>query len=148
MFGKKKPTFKPALITSVIGKGVVFNGNISFVSGILIEGVVRGTIRAEDLDPNSLVIIHNSAVIHGDIHSVNVILDGVVEGSVFCRHFAELNQNCKIHGDLHYHVVSMSAGSRVNGKLTYWEDGTLLLEHLPEVSNEVSQKNEKIKEKK
>lgn len=133
MFGGKKNNYQASKVVSIVGKGMEISGNLTFNQGILIEGRVNGDIRSlDESDVDSLVVLHSNGYIKGDIYASNVILDGEINGNVFCRNYAEINQSCVVNGDLHYHVIVTNAGCCINGKLTHWEDNSRLLEHIPD----------------
>lgn len=102
--------------TTIISEGTRLHGDILFSGGLLIEGIVRGKIIAED---SSDSVLHISEVggVDGDIKVPNVVINGKVKGNVFCDGSLELASKAMVHGDVHYNLIEMAMGCQVNGAL-------------------------------
>lgn len=112
MFGKKS---RPA-IKSLIGQGSHIEGHLTFEDGLRIDGTVTGPIRAAS-DRPSLLVISESASVHGDIEADHVVINGRVNGRVQARRLLELQPKAHIEGDVHYAALEMHQGAVISGQL-------------------------------
>lgn len=112
MFSRKK---QPP-IRSLIGEGARIEGPMHFSDGLRIDGVVHGDIRAETGKP-SLLVISETAQVHGEIHAWHVIVNGSVHGPVFATTLLELQPKARIEGDVHYAALEMHQGATIAGQL-------------------------------
>lgn len=112
MFGKKK---QPP-IRSLIAAGTQIQGHLKFTDGLRIDGSVQGDIRDNEDHP-SLLVISESAVVHGEIHADHVIINGRVNGPVYANELLELQPKAHIEGDVHYKALEMHQGAVIAGQL-------------------------------
>ena len=117
MFGRKKKRQRSAEVDTVIGSRVTIHGNLEFVGGVHIDGVVRGNIAAVDDDPGAIIIISEHAEVDGEVRVPNVVLNGSVVGDVVASERVELHQLARVSGNVHYSSMEMVMGAEVNGKL-------------------------------
>ena len=117
MFGRKKKRQRTAEVDTVIGSRVTIHGNLEFVGGVHIDGVVRGNIAALDDDPDAIIIISERAEVDGEVRVPNVVLNGSVVGDVVASGRVELHQLARVSGNVHYSSMEMVMGAEVNGKL-------------------------------
>lgn len=93
-----------------MARGVRVEGDFAVEGNILIEGEVRGTINATgDLH------IGVEAKVEADIRAQNAIVAGEVKGNMRIAQKLELLPSSKFSGDLAAEVLSVGAGSQVNG---------------------------------
>ncbi len=112
MFGKKaQPPIK-----SLIAQGSRIEGSIRFTEGLRIDGEIVGDTRASSEQP-SILVISESAVVHGEIHADHVIINGTVRGPVHARELLELQPKARIEGDVHYKALEMHQGAMITGLL-------------------------------
>ena len=112
MFGKKaQPPIK-----SLIAQGSRIEGNLKFTEGLRIDGEVFGNISANTEQP-SILVISEAAVVHGEIMSDHVIINGTVRGPVHARELLELQPKARIEGDVHYRALEMHQGAIIAGQL-------------------------------
>ena len=122
MWGKdksKKVDFdRHAGRTTMIAKGTVVNGDVAFEGGLLVEGTIKGNVRAEN-GTDSLLRLSEAGVIEGEIHVPNVIINGKVSGDVHSSGHVELAAKATVNGNVHYNLIEMVMGSQVNGALVH-----------------------------
>ncbi|PCJ33429.1 MAG: cell shape determination protein CcmA [Moraxellaceae bacterium] len=122
MWGKdnsKKVDFdRHAGKTTMISKGTEITGDITFDGGLLIEGVVRGNIRAAE-GSDALLRLSEAGIIEGCIYAPNVVINGKVVGDVFSPEHVELASKAVVNGNVHYNLIEMVMGSEVNGSLVH-----------------------------
>jgi len=112
MFGKKaQPPIK-----SLIAQGSRIEGNLKFTDGLRIDGEVMGDIRA-NTDTPSILVISESASVHGEIHADHVIINGTVRGPVHTGELLELQPKARIEGDVYYKALEMHQGAVIAGQL-------------------------------
>lgn len=108
IFSKKKdtPTFVPdvtaSLITSVIGPGINWLGDLRGRGGVRIEGTITGEIAISGL----IVVGESGKVECQNLKADTVIVAGTVKGNITCQKL-EIRASGKIWGD----IVTMSLTS-------------------------------------
>jgi len=119
---------KPATITnntSLIAKGMEFQGDLRF-SGILeIEGLVVGNVIAVD-ESTAEVRIRETGVVKGLINVPVVIVNGDVEGDIYCSNHMELAAKARVTGSVYYHLLEMVLGCVVRGVLTHMASNEIM----------------------
>jgi cytoskeletal protein CcmA (bactofilin family) len=110
-FSKKKPP----PIRSLIGEGMMVNGELRFSEGLRIDGEVFGDVSAEGA--RSLLIVSENARIHGKVRASHVIINGEIKGPVHCDEMLELQPKARIVGDVRYEVLEMHPGATIDGEL-------------------------------
>jgi len=122
MWGKdksKKVDFdRHAGRTTMIAKGTVVSGDVMFEGGLLVEGTIKGNVKAED-GTDSLLRLSEAGMIEGEIHVPNVVINGQVSGDVHSSGHVELAAKAIVNGNVHYNLIEMVMGSQVNGALVH-----------------------------
>ena len=117
MFGNQKKV-KATKIDSLIGRNTEVQGDVRFVGGLHVDGVIKGNVIAEDKAP-SVLTLSEHGTIEGEVKVPNVILNGVVRGDVYAGEHIELAPNARVTGDIYYNLIEMAMGAEVNGKLVH-----------------------------
>ena len=112
MFNRKK---QPP-IRSLIANGTRLVGAVEFRDGLRIDGEVVGDIRADDTLA-SILVVSESATVHGAIHADHVSINGHVCGPVHAANLLELQPKARIEGDVHYKALEMHQGAMISGQL-------------------------------
>ena len=108
LFSKKKdaPAFIPdvteSLVTSVIGSGINWLGDLRGRGGVRIEGTITGEIAISGL----IVVGESGKVECQNLKADTVIIAGTVKGNITCQKL-EIRASGKIWGD----IVTMSLTS-------------------------------------
>jgi cytoskeletal protein CcmA (bactofilin family) len=110
-FNKKK---QPP-IRSLVGEGMVVQGNVTFGEGLRIDGQVIGDVVADG--PQSILVISENARVHGKVRAGHVIINGEVRGPVHSDELLELQPKARLIGDVRYEVLEMHPGASVDGQL-------------------------------
>lgn len=122
MWGKdktKKVDFdRHAGKTTMIAKGTVINGDVSFEGGLLVEGTIKGNVKADD-GSEALLRLSEAGKIEGEIHVPNVVVNGRVNGDVHSSAHVELAAKAVVNGNVHYNLIEMVMGAEVNGSLVH-----------------------------
>lgn len=119
MFGKSKQRFRAPRISTVIGSGTAVHGDIHFVDGLHVDGVIRGDVISDPQDPGATLTLSELGTIEGNVRVGNVMLNGTVVGDVIASNRVELAPKARITGTLTYALLEMSMGAEINGKLIH-----------------------------
>ena len=87
--GKKVDFDRHAGKTTMISKGTVVDGDVKFEGGLLVEGTIKGNVRADE-GSEALLRLSEAGQIEGEIHVPNVVINGKVNGDVHSTTHVEL----------------------------------------------------------
>ena len=113
MFSRKK---QPP-IKSLIAQGTRIEGHVLFADGLRVDGEVIGDIRVQQADRPSMLVISETAVVHGSIRADHVIVNGRIVGPVHATELLELQPKANIEGDVVYQALEMHQGAVIAGQL-------------------------------
>ncbi|MDX1451419.1 MAG: polymer-forming cytoskeletal protein [Oleiphilaceae bacterium] len=113
---------------TLISKRTQIEGDLQFSGGLHIDGLVRGTIRAEE-DSEAIVRISDIGEIDGDVIAPHIIVNGTVHGDVYASKHIELAENASIKGNVYYHLIEMAMGAEVNGNLVHHKEPVAISQH-------------------
>ena len=120
MFKKaKKASVAPGQVDTLIGPQVVIRGDFHFSGGLYIEGRIIGKVIASNGDA-AQVTIAETGVIEGEVRAPNVVINGQLVGDAHGEH-VEMHPKARVHGNVHYQVIEMIAGSTLTGRLVHSE---------------------------
>jgi cytoskeletal protein CcmA (bactofilin family) len=123
MFERKKHAPPQKRIDCLIGAGTTVQGDLTFVGGLRIDGVVCGNIATANGEPGTLVVSEKARV-DGKINVSHVVVNGTVNGPVIANDFLELQDKARIVGDVEYRTLEMHLGAVIQGRLHHEEPGT------------------------
>ena len=115
MWGSEKKVAKN--VTLITAKAEI-QGDIRISDALQIEGAVKGNILA-DPDSNAEVTIGMKGLVEGEIRAPHIVINGEVKGDVYSAEHITLNKNALVTGDVHYVMMEMVMGAKVNGKLLH-----------------------------
>ncbi len=117
MFGSQNKVRKGKVMAHTLISAVTeLQGDLKFDGELIVEGRIVGNINAAD-DSGAMLRVAESGVIEGEINVPNVVINGTVNGDIHaCKHI-ELAAKASINGDVHYQLIEMVMGARVNGSL-------------------------------
>lgn len=116
MFRKKGRA--DAAITTLVGKDTRVHGDLEFTGGCLIDGYVKGNVKAVR-DENATLNLSERGCIEGAVMVANVTLHGTVNGDVKAARRVELGSKARVVGNVQYSLIEMAIGAEVNGKLIH-----------------------------
>ncbi len=105
-------------IATVIGIDTRISGDMIFVSGLHIDGQVKGNVTGLP-DTKSTLVISKGGRVEGDVKVENLILDGIIIGDVYASKRVELASGAQVTGTVHYRLLEMAMGAQVNGQLIH-----------------------------
>jgi len=118
MFGNKTNRGDQTVVDTLIGAQVVIRGDLVFSGGLYIEGRIHGKVIAEEGAP-AMVTLAEQGSIEGEVRAPVVIVNGQLDGDVHATERVELAPKARVHGNVHYQVVEMSAGAQLTGRLIH-----------------------------
>lgn len=116
MFKKSKEQqqpleINPQEISTIVGEGYIFSGEIRGTSVIRIEGKVIGNIHVE-----GGVVLGENGNIEGDIFTKSAIIHGTLNGNIKAVQLEIKKSGC-INGDITTDTLEIELGAKYNGKL-------------------------------
>lgn len=115
---RKKANKPQSRIDSLIGAGTIIEGNVTFAGGLRVDGEIKGNVVASGSQPSTLVA-SEQARIDGEIHVSHLVVNGAINGPVYCSEFLELQARSRVKGDVHYNMLEMHLGAVVEGRLVH-----------------------------
>ena len=106
---------------TLVSSKTQIQGDLQFSGGLHIDGLIRGTIRAEE-GSEAIVRISDIGEIDGDVIAPHIIVNGTVHGDVYASKHIELASNASIKGNVYYHLIEMAMGAEVNGNLVHHKE--------------------------
>lgn len=97
-------------LTAFIDQGSEFEGKLSFKDTVRIDGTFSGEISSDNT-----LIVGESGQIMATIHSVAVVISGLVEGNIHAAEQIVLHKTAVVNGDLNAPTIVMEEGSQLNG---------------------------------
>ena len=109
---KKVPKADPNHITTLIGVGCEFEGNMSTSTSTRIDGNLKGKISGE----NTIIVGENGIVV-GEIKAADTVVYGRVEG-IIETHSLEIKRCGIVLGDVFIESLIVEEGGVYNGRCT------------------------------
>jgi len=97
-------------IDTFISHNTELKGVLNSKGSMRIDGIFEGTIEHADG-----VIIGETGIIKGDIHSQNVVIGGKITGNIVAAESIEILQTAQVYGDLNSATLSISEGAIFEG---------------------------------
>lgn len=123
MMGKNKNsnlgTDARAKIGTLIGKGAVFDGNLTAPETLRIDGTLNGNCECKEL-----LILGVDGQINGDITAQNVIISGKVTGDIFVQAKLELHSTGKVSGNITARSLVIDEDAFFDGRCTMTTNST------------------------
>src|SRR3989338_8715270 len=96
---------------TVIAEGVKVEGNFVSKGNVLVEGVLKGTVKTDqDLR------VSERAKIIANVVAANAVISGEVQGNLKVLGQLEMLPTARVIGDVEAKVLIVSAGACLNGK--------------------------------
>ena len=92
-------------INAFLGRETEFEGKLSFVGVVRIDGRFKGEILTE-----GTLIVGESASIESDIHASHIIISGEIRGNVAADDRIEIHAPGKVYGNIQAPTVVMDEG--------------------------------------
>lgn len=98
--------------STVIAQGVKVEGDFASEGDVIIEGEVKGTVKAAQH-----LRVGPAAKIHADVSARDAVIAGEVRGNLVVAERLELLETSQVHGDIQTAILSVSPGARINGRV-------------------------------
>jgi cytoskeletal protein CcmA (bactofilin family) len=98
-------------ISTIIGEGYVFTGELQGSSVIRIEGKIIGNVKVD-----GGVVLGEKGIVEGDIYTKSAIIFGTVNGNVKSGQL-EIKKPGTVNGDIITDTLEIELGAQFNGKL-------------------------------
>lgn len=109
-------------ISTIIGEGYVFTGELQGASVIRIEGKIIGNVNVD-----AGVVLGEKGNIEGDINTKSAIIYGTVTGNIKTIQL-EIKKTGYVNGDITTDTLEIELGAQYNGKLNMHRQQKLLAE--------------------
>src|SRR3569623_3174587 len=107
MFSSSKKTPAPLGSTTLIAKGTVIRGAVTFTGALFLEGRVEGTLKAEGAE--AVLPLSELGSVQGELHAPRVTVNGEVHGDIHASERLELAGNARVEGNIHYKLLEIAA---------------------------------------
>jgi cytoskeletal protein CcmA (bactofilin family) len=97
---------------SVVGPDMEIVGDIKCGGTVRIEGRVKGSIEAA-----KSVVIGKDGTVTGDITTREIVVAGSIKGTIVGESRIELQDTCRIKGNVHSPRIRLDEGGQVDGRL-------------------------------
>jgi cytoskeletal protein CcmA (bactofilin family) len=97
---------------TIIGQGIVVDGEISGTDPVTIEGTVKGRITTENT-----VTVAADGIVEADVETPEVLVAGQVTGDVVAGERVELMADCRVVGDIKSARISIADGAAFKGHI-------------------------------
>ena len=123
MMGKNKSSNSGAdaraKVGTLIGKGAVFDGNLTAPETIRIDGTINGNCECK-----ALLILGPDGYIKGDINAQNVMISGRIDGDIYVQAKLELLSTGKVAGNITARSLVIDEGAVFDGRCTMNESAS------------------------
>ena len=99
-------------VVSVVAPGMTILGDVMCDGTVRVEGKIEGSIKA-----TKSVVVGKGGRITGDIETQDVVVAGTVVGTVVGASRVELQETCRIEGDIRSRRVKLDEGGQIEGRL-------------------------------
>ena len=104
-------------VSTLIGEGAVFDGNLTIPDTIRIDGTINGNCSCD-----STLILGESGQIFGNINAQNIIISGSVKGDITAKGKLEFLPTGRLVGNIVANTLVIDEGAYVDGKCTMTSD--------------------------
>ena len=106
-------------ISTIIGEGYTFTGEVQGSSVIRIEGKIIGNVHVD-----GGVVLGEKGTIEGDIVTKSAIIYGTVNGNIRTTQL-EVKKSGYVNGDITTDTIEIELGAQYNGRLNMHRQPTM-----------------------
>ena len=96
----------------VLGKTLLFRGELTAEEDVILQGRVEGSIRHA-----SNLIIGTDGSVLGDVYARHLTVEGLVEGDLHCSEAAIVRETAQVRGNIFAPRVGIMEGATFNGRV-------------------------------
>ena len=97
---------------TIIGPGLVVEGEISGENGVTVTGTVKGRLAV-----SGPVSVEQGGVVEADVEATEVRVDGILTGNVVASERVELSENARVVGDVRSPRIRIADGAGFKGHI-------------------------------
>ena len=97
-------------ISSIIGKGMNFTGNVNFTGKLRLDGSIEGNVKGDHL------VMGEAGSVTGDIDIETFICQGRVQGNIKASNL-NVVKGCRIDGNVEAVNLLVEGGASLNGEV-------------------------------
>lgn len=113
---------------SVVDTQLLICGDVTTEGALRIDGRMEGNVRRADT-----VVVGIGGVIIGDVEAREVIVAGMIHGSISADARIEVQSSARIHGDVRAPILALHEGGIVHGHLCVEAEGERSEAHAPQL---------------
>lgn len=98
-------------IVSVLGDGLEMTGEISFTTGVRVNGVINGKVRSE-----AVLEIGPGGKVDAEITIRKILINGEFRGVIHASDRVEIHKDGKAYGDIYTPCLIIEAGAVFEGR--------------------------------
>jgi cytoskeletal protein CcmA (bactofilin family) len=133
---KKRAKLDSLPITTVVGTGILFKGDISGDGIVRIDGKVEGSISSKQG-----IILGEKAEVDGRLDSDNVIIFGHIKGVIKSKELS-LKATGSVQGDIVSDFLEVEMGGKYDGTLRIGQQETIVADYKVKAKTELQEKKE------
>lgn len=95
---------------SIIAAGTTILGDLECSGVLKVEGHIDGSVRQA-----RQVMLAREGAIRGDVHAVEVVVGGTIDGNVTATDRLELQSSAVVNGEITTKSIVVMEGARING---------------------------------
>lgn len=104
-------------VSTLIGEGAVFDGDLKIPDTIRIDGTINGNCSCD-----ATLILGETGQIFGNINANNIIISGSVKGDITAKGKLEFLPTGRLVGNIVANTLVIDEGAYVDGKCTMTSD--------------------------
>ncbi|HVN43794.1 MAG TPA: polymer-forming cytoskeletal protein [Steroidobacteraceae bacterium] len=101
-----------ATTVPVLGKTLLFRGELTAEEDVILQGRVEGSIR----HARNLIIGTDGSVL-GDVYASHLTVEGLVEGDLYCSEAVVVRATAQVRGNIFAPRVGIMEGATFNGRV-------------------------------
>ncbi len=103
----------PEAVISIIGAGMIIEGDSATDGSLRIEGTIRGSVRA-----GKSVVVGRDGLVDGSIYTQDAVISGRVSGGIHAVSRLELLATSEVSGEIEAPRMQVEDGAKVHGQVT------------------------------
>jgi cytoskeletal protein CcmA (bactofilin family) len=112
---------------TILGKGTIFEGNITVEHSLRVDGRVKGDIKT-----NETLVIGKDGEVAGNVKVKNLVNAGVLKGTVEAEDKIVLESKSQVHGEMKTSKLVIDEGAFFDGRCSMSGEKVPFLEKKPE----------------
>ncbi len=104
---------RPEAVISIIGAGMIIEGDSATDGSLRIEGTIRGSVRA-----GKSVVVGRDGLVDGSIYTQDAVISGRVSGGIHAVSRLELLATSEVSGEIEAPRMQVEDGAKVHGQVT------------------------------